>query len=111
MRNFIFGFIFAGLFAATGVALAGTVTGGASFDDVWTAITGLRSDVTTTRDDLNALKLQLSAKTVQEALDKRAITDALAKLQNSGVDGPVAGGGIAHSEHYVLGDASFQGIR
>ncbi|MEI7750010.1 MAG: hypothetical protein WCJ25_03325 [Candidatus Moraniibacteriota bacterium] len=111
MRNFIFGFIFAGVFAVTGVALAGTVTGGSSFEDVWTAITGIRGDVSTTKDDLNTLKLQLSAKAAQDALDKQAIKDELKTLKttHTGIVNPV--GATAHSEHYTLGDASFQGAQ
>jgi len=110
MRNFIFGVVFAGFFTVTGVALASTVTGGASFDDVWTAIADLRNDTGSTRSDIGELKLQLTAKAAQDALDRQAIVDALEKLQSRDA-GMVKGGGIAHSEHYVLGDASFQGIR
>ncbi len=110
MRNFIFGFIFAGMFAVTGVALADTVTGGNSFDDVWVAITGIQSDASVTKDDLNTLKLQLSAKAAQDALDKQAILDELATLKN-GHTASVSGNGIAHSEHFTLGNASFQSIQ
>ncbi len=107
MRNFIFGVLFAGFFAVAGVAVASTVTGGASFDDVWTAIIDIRSDVISTDGDLSMLKLQLTAKAAQDALDKQAMTDALEALKNNTVV-KNANGGIAHSEHYILQDAKFE---
>jgi predicted XRE-type DNA-binding protein len=110
MRNFIFGVIFAGLFATVGVAAASTVTGGTSFDDVWTAIVDIRSDANATKSDLSTLKLQLTAKATQDALDKQAILDELDVLKKSRTVS-VPGSSIAHSEHYTLGDTSFQGIQ
>ncbi|MEI6650161.1 MAG: hypothetical protein WCL23_01865 [Candidatus Moraniibacteriota bacterium] len=110
MKQFLFGVAFASLFTMAGVALAGTVTSGNSFEDVWTAITGTQSEISATRSDLNTLKLELATKAVQDALEQKAIEDELAALKKTRTVS-ISDSGIAHSEHYVLGDASFQGIR
>lgn len=100
MRNFMFGFLFAGFFAVTGIAFASTVTGGESFEDVWTAIVDLRTEIA-------ELKTELTVESTREALEDQAVADSIEELRTRGVAAPVDGG-VAHSEHFILGDASFE---
>jgi len=99
MKKFLIMVVFAGFFTVAGAALAtdGEVI---SFDDLVAAVSGLQSEIAD-------LKTELTVKAAQDALARQELADAIEELRNRSA-AVTAENGIARSEHFILGDASFE---